>query len=183
MWDVVIAVAVVLWCMLSVMMTALRLPGTWSIVVAAAAYGLWTDWQAFGAGLIAILVGIAVAGEVIELIASAVTARKAGASRQAAWGGLIGGFLGMIFLSFLVPIPFVGTMAGALVGCFAGAMIAELRVRKKLDQGAKVGFFSAIGFVLGTVAKIAIAMAMSVIFVGFVLMPIVYPDTATVPVP
>jgi uncharacterized protein YqgC (DUF456 family) len=164
MWDIwtIVAVAVlVLCCVVAVAMTAVRLPGTWLIIAAALLYGWWADWQGVGLWLVILLVGVALAAEVIELLASAFTARKAGASRQAAWGALIGGFLGMLLLSFLVPIPIVGTMVGALVGCFAGAMIAEMDVRKELGQGTRVGLFSALGFVIGTVTKIAIAFAMS----------------------
>ena len=110
-------------------------------------------------------------GEVIELAASAVIARRAGASGRAAWGGLIGGIAGMFLLSFLVPIPIVGTMIGALLGCFSGAMIAELSVRRQLASGTKVGLFSALGFVLGTVTKVAIALVMSGILLTLALWP------------
>ena len=70
---------------------------------------------------------------------------------------------------FSIPVPIVGTIVGALLGCFAGAMIAELTVRSELTQGARVGLFSAAGFVLGTVAKLAIAMAMAGILVSTVI--------------
>jgi len=98
------------------------------------------------------------------------TARRAGGSRQAAWGGMIGGIVGMLSLSFLVPIPIVGTMIGALVGCFAGATIVELAVRKRLAQGTRVGLFAAMGFALGTAAKVAVALVMSGLLVTSVIL-------------
>ena len=167
MWDNVIITALVLACLAGVVMTALRLPGTWLIAGAALGYGWWSGWMGIGTALACIVVAIAIVGEIMEFALTAITAQKAGASRQAAWGGLIGGFLGMLFLASLLslPMPIVGTMigaiAGALVGCFGGAMIAELAVRKKLAQSTKVGLFSALGFVLGMTAKIAIALVMS----------------------
>ncbi len=170
------AVLLVVCCLIAVLVTALRLPGTWVIVASALGYGWWNDWQVIGAVTVGVLIGIALLGEVVELTASVLTARKAGASRQAAWGGLIGGIVGMLFLSFLatVPVPVIGTlvgaMVGALIGCFGGAMIAELAVRRKLAQGTKVGLFSALGFVLGTVAKMALAMVMSGILLTSVLL-------------
>jgi uncharacterized protein YqgC (DUF456 family) len=103
-------------------------------------------------------------GEVIELLTSVLTARKAGASRRAGWGGLIGGIVGMFLFS--IPVPIIGTIVGALVGCFVGAMIAELSVRNELGQGAKVGMFSAAGFVLGMVAKLALALVMAGVLVS-----------------
>jgi uncharacterized protein YqgC (DUF456 family) len=148
-------------CVLAVAMTALRLPGTWLIIAGALVYGWWADWEGVPWWLVVLLLVVAVVAEVVEWLSSAVTTRKAGGSRQAAIGALVGGFAGMLFLSFLVPIPLVGTMLGALVGCFGGALIAELAMRKKLTQGAKVGLFSALGYVLGTVTKMAIAFTMA----------------------
>ncbi len=161
MWDAVTTVALILCCLLAVVMTAVRLPGTWLIVLCALGYAWWADWQRVGMWTILALGGIAVAGEVIELLTSVFTTRKAGGTRQAAWGGLIGGILGMFFLSFLVPVPLVGTMIGAVVGCFGGAALAEMAARRRLAQGTRVGLFSALGFVLGTATKIALALIMS----------------------
>lgn len=154
-------VGVLLACLAGVLMTVVRLPGTWLIVAVAVGVGWWSDWQRVALWLIAILITVAVVGEVLELLSSVLMARRAGASRQAAWGGLIGGIVGMFLLSFLVPIPVIGTMVGALLGCFLGATLAELSVRGQLGQGTRVGFFSALGFVLGTVTKMAIALVMS----------------------
>ncbi len=163
MWDIIAIVVVILCCLVGVVITAIRLPGTWLIVVTALAYGLWDDWTRVSPLLVGVLTGIALTGEAIELLTSVFTARKAGASSRAGWGGLIGGIVGMFVFS--IPVPIVGTIVGALLGCFAGAMIAELSVRKELGQGAKVGLFSAAGFVLGTVAKLAIALVMAGILV------------------
>ncbi len=175
MWDIAAIVALILCCLVGVLLTAVRLPGTWLIAVAAFAYGWCVQWQRISPATVAVLVGIALIGEVAELILSVLTARKAGATREAAWGGLVGGMLGMLFLSSLLSLPFpvvgtvVGAIAGALAGCFAGAMLIELAMRKKLAQGTKVGLFSALGFVLGMVTKIALALVMS----GLVLTSVV----------
>jgi len=167
MWDIVAIVALSICCMVGIMLTALRLPGSWLVVVAALVYGWWSDWQDIGLVLVAVLAGIALIGEATEFALSAITAKKAGASRQAVWGGLAGGILGMLFLSSLLSLPllFVGTLigavAGALVGCFIGATLVEYAVRKRLAQGTKVGIFSAVGFVLGMVTKVALVLIMS----------------------
>jgi len=152
-------------CLAAVLCTVVRLPGTWVIVAAAAGYGWLTDWAHVGVTFVVIFAGVAVVGEVVELAMSAVTARKAGASRRAGWGALIGGFVGMFIFS--LPLPLIGTIFGALVGCFVGALVAELTVKKEFAHGAKVGTFSAIGFVLGMVTKIALAMMMAAALVGY----------------
>ena len=157
--EIIIAVGLGLTCLLSVFLTALRMPGTWVIVAAAAGHGWWTGWTRVTLLTLAVLIGAAVVGEAAEMFTSMLTARRAGASRRAVWGGLIGGFVGMILFS--IPIPLIGTVLGALLGCFAGAAIAEFTARKELGQGARVGAFAAIGFVLGAAAKTALAMAMS----------------------
>lgn len=140
-------------------LTALRMPGPWIIVAAAGGFGWWNGWQRVTLMTLGALIGVALLGEAVEFFTAMVTARRAGASRRAGWGALVGGFAGMIFLS--IPVPLIGTVVGALLGCFAGAAIAELTARRELGQGAKVGVFAAIGFVLGGAAKTAIAMAMS----------------------
>ena len=159
--DILVIVAVLLCCGLGVLMTAIRLPGTWLIVLTGVGYGWWTGWQRTTVILIGVCVGIAVVAEVLELLLSALMARRAGASRRAAWGGLLGGILGMFLLTFLLPVPILGSMVGALAGCFLGAALMEMSVRKELAQGTKVGLFSAMGFVLGAVTKLALAMMMS----------------------
>ncbi len=159
--DVLLISLLVLVCLIGVVLTAVRLPGTWLIVVSAAGYAWSEEWARASLTLLAILIGLALFGEGIELFASIITARRAGASRKAAWGGMLGGILGMIFLSFLVPIPFVGTVIGALLGCFLGATLVEMSVRRDMSHGTKVGFFAAMGFVVGSVTKTFIALLMS----------------------
>ena len=120
MWEVATVIALSLICLSAVAMTALRLPGTWVIVVAALGYGWWANWERVGLWIILTLTGLALVAEVIEWLTTGIAARRAGATRQALWGGIIGGLLGTFFLSFVVPIPFVGAVVGALLGCLAG---------------------------------------------------------------
>lgn len=154
--------------LLALILTTLRLPGGWLIVAEAVGYGWWTEWARVGWLFVGVIVVLAVIGELLELATSVLTARKVGASGRAAWGGFFGGFLGMIFLSFLVPIPVVGTLCGAVMGCFIGAMIGELTAKRELAQGARVGLFSAMGFVLGTVAKLVVTFMMAGTFLGWI---------------
>ena len=180
-WDILGLTPWMLGCALGVVLTALRLPGVWLIVIEALIYGWWTGWEHVGLVFMLIMIALAAVGEASEQLMSVFTARKAGASKQAVWGGLIGGFMGMFLLSFLVPIPIVGSMFGALVGCFAGAMIAELGARKRLAQGTRVGLFSALGFVLGTVTKLAIAFVMAGILLGWIAYATLAPATPESP--
>ena len=159
MWDVLTIAVLLLSCTLGLLMTAVRLPGTWLIVLTAVGYGWFTGWERVSGVTVILLAAAATVGEIVEFVASMVTAKRAGASRQAAWGGLIGGFAGMILFS--IPVPILGTLVGAILGCFVGAAVTEFIVRRKVGQGTKVGLFAAIGFVLGTATKTAVALGMA----------------------
>ena len=159
MGEVGVVAAAIFGCFVAVLLTALRLPGTWLIVAGMAIAGWASQWQSVSMSRVVLLAGLAVGAEVVEFFASVITARKAGGSRQAAWGGLVGGILGMIFLS--LPFFIVGTFIGAILGCFLGAFVVELAMNKRLAEGTRVGLFSALGLAIGTAAKIGIALVMS----------------------
>ena len=163
-----IAVLIII-CVVSVLLTVIRLPGTWLIVIAALVFGWLTGWERMPPVWVGVLAGMALVGEAIELVASVITARRAGGTRQAAWGGLIGGLVGMLVLS--PPLPIIGTFLGAILGCFLGAAAAEMWMRNHLRQGARVGYFAAMGFVIGAATKIGLAMAMAGITTVRVILP------------
>ena len=90
----------------------------------------------------------------IEFAASALGAKKVGASQRAVWGALLGTVIGLFF-----GIP------GLLLGPFLGALVAELSVHGRMDQAGRVGVATWLGLIFGTLAKIAIGFAMIGIFV------------------
>jgi len=154
-------------CLLGTAMTALRLPGTWWILATAVVFSWWRGWPEGMGWALGLLGGAAILGEIVEFVGSLVLTRRARASRYAGWGGMLGGLLGAIFLSFLIPVPVVGTVAGALAGCFLGAAMVEFAARKRVAQGTRVGFFAALGFVVGMATKVAVALAMSGGLIGW----------------
>jgi hypothetical protein len=148
-------------------LAALQLPGTWLILAAAVGYDWYHDFAPLGWKGLAALAGVALIAEVLDSLLAVLGARRAGASRRAAVGALLGGFLGMFLLS--LPMPLIGTIIGGLLGCFAGAFIAELTHSRhagidpadRLVHGARVGAFAALGRTLGLVAKTAAALVMA----------------------
>lgn len=142
-----------------VLLTIVRLPGPWLIVAGAATYGWWSGWPRVTLSLVAALAGIAVVAEVIETALTVFAVKRSGASGRAAWGGVIGGFLGMLVLA--IPVPVIGVLIGAVLGCFAGAALAEWTVRDHFVHGTRVGVWSAMGFAAGAVVKLALAMLMA----------------------
>ncbi len=166
-WLIVALSGLAVACCVGVMLTALRLPGTWLIVASGSLFAWWSQWQRITVTIILAAIAIAAVAEVVELFMSMFTARKAGASRRASWGGLIGGIVGMLILA--VPVPIIGPIFGALLGCFAGATIAELSVKQDFVQGTKVGIFSAMGFALGAAAKVGFALVIAGLLISFAL--------------
>src|SRR5947209_6720298 len=97
----------------------LMLPGNWIIVLLCVLFKLFVNlpdgrglsWYCVGA-----VVVLAAAGEILELAAGAAGAAKSGGSRRgmllAIIVGMGGTLVGTVAGSFLIPIPFVGTIVG-----------------------------------------------------------------------
>ncbi|MFQ5429134.1 MAG: DUF456 domain-containing protein [Phycisphaerae bacterium] len=147
--------------LVGVALVVFQLPGTWLILAAAVGYDWYYDWNRLGWVWLLALGLVAVAAEVADTLAGLVAARRAGASRRAALGALAGGFLGMVLLSIPIPIPGLGAVVGGLLGCFAGAFIAEWSLNRKLADGARIGLFATLGKVVGLVAKTAAAVVLA----------------------
>ena len=157
-------VGLALACLVGLLLSVFQLPGTWLILLDTIGYAWHGDFKEIDLRVLIILGLLSVAGELIELLPSMMMARRAGASRRAAWSALAGGFLGMFLLS--LPLPIIGTVAGGILGCFAGALAAELTVRDDVDGAVRVGLAAAAGRVVGIIGKLMVAMAMAGLAVG-----------------
>ncbi len=144
-----------------------QLPGTWVILGGAILYAWQGQWENITPAILCLMGGLAVAAELWELASSAAFAQRAGASSRTAWFALAGGFLGMFIFS--IPIPVIGSVFGAVAGCFVGALIGEMTVRDDLAQAARIGLSAAIGRVIGTLGKLVFALAMAALALGTAL--------------
>ncbi len=104
-------------------------------------------------GVLGVLTLLAMA---VDLVATALGAKKVGASRQAIAGAMIGTFAGLFF----------GGIFGLLLGPFVGAVAGEMIARGRLDQAMDVGIATWMGLLFGTLAKLALSLAMVGIFVA-----------------
>lgn len=102
---------------------------------------------------IVVLAVLTVLGVGVDFAASALGAKRVGASRQAVVGAAIGGLVGLFF-----GIP------GILLGPFAGAVAGELLARRDLQRAGRAGFGTWLGILVGTAAKLAIAVSMIGLF-------------------
>jgi uncharacterized protein YqgC (DUF456 family) len=100
--------------------------------------------------ILAVLMGLSF---VIEMAAAALGAQRVGASREAIAGAALGALLGV----------FLG-LAGLILGPFIGAVAGELMARRNSAQALRAGAGAWLGFVAGTIAKLAVAFTMLGVF-------------------
>lgn len=116
--------------------------------------GAWIDGFAKVGWVPLVLIGLLGAATVaVDLAATALGARRAGASPLALVGAALGTVVGL-FLGFV----------GVLVGPFVGAALGEYVARRDLRQAGRAGLGTWLGIVLGGAAKIALMLAMVGVF-------------------
>lgn len=138
-----------------ILLTLMTLPGLWLMVAATAAYAWLTKFQYVGFTTLGVILGIAVAAEILETVAAGHAARKSGGSRRASFGAMVGGIAGAIFLA--IPLPVIGILVGACIGAFAGAMVMEVTKRGDAGQSLNVGIAAARGKLMGTLLKLLLS--------------------------
>ena len=134
------------------------LPGLPLVFIGMLLAAFANDFQTVGIWTLVLLGLLTALSLVIDFWATAIGAKRVGASRKA----IIGSVLGM--LAGLVLGPF-GIFIGAFVGALLGEMIHLRRVDGAgLGQAAKVGVGTWVGIVFGIVLKLALGFAMIGIF-------------------
>ncbi|RNF83173.1 DUF456 domain-containing protein [Montanilutibacter psychrotolerans] len=129
------------------------LPGL-PLVFAGMLLAAWADdFQKVGPLMIGTLAVLTVLSIAVDLLATAVGAKRVGASRLAVVGAVVGTFAGLFF----GPI-------GLLAGPFVGALIGELLNSRELGKAAQVGFGTWLGLLVGVVLKLGLAFAMLGLF-------------------
>jgi uncharacterized protein YqgC (DUF456 family) len=147
---------------LGVLLTIATLPGTWLILLVAIGCQLWQP-QTFSWWTIGALAAMAALAEVLEFFSGAAGAKSTGGGKHGAIGGVIGALVGAIGLTFLIPIPIVGTLIGAVAGAGIGAAVAEQKFGKRSKEEAwKIGAGAAAGRLVAIFIKGGFAVAMGV---------------------
>jgi uncharacterized protein len=147
------------------------LPGTWLCIGACILAEVWTDTDLFLDSTLIVAVVLAVLGEVVEFSAGSAGARKAGASKSGALGALAGGIVGAVCGTFLIPIPVLGTLAGASLGAFSLSALVEHRGGKPLRGALRAGGGAAAGQLTGLLLKLAIGVGVWVILAVAAFVP------------
>ena len=151
--------ACILWLLAVVCITAgvagtvfPALPGS-PLIFIGILIGAWAnDFTLIGWPTLVISGILAIVAVAVDFVATALGAKRVGASGSALLGATIGTFAG---LPFSIP----GIIFGPFVGAIAGEVWAQ---RKKADywQISKVGLGTWLGLLIGTVAKVAVVAGM-----------------------
>lgn len=173
------AIGLLMLCTLAWALNLLSLPGNWIAVALVGLYawlGPETGRVAVTWPVVALVFAIALVGEIIEFVAGAFGAQRAGASRRstlyAIAGSLGGALLGMVFGS-LIPIPIIGPIVAAVMfgagGATVGAMYGEWTGGKSWDESWPIGRAAFWGRLFGTLGKVASGLVMLVVIAIAVL--------------
>lgn len=119
------------------------------LVLGAAADG----FQRVGWGTLGLLFLLTCLTFVVDLVSTALGAKRAGASRLALLGAFVGSLIGLAF-----------GLPGLLVGPFLGAIAGEWWARRDLRQAGKIGLATWLGMVVAAVAKLLLVALMVGLF-------------------
>lgn len=128
------------------------LPANWFLL------GLVALWKTAHPGAVSMdiwfwvtMVGIALAGEALEMGLQFIKARRYGSSSAGTFAGMVGAVLGAILLA---PLFFgLGALIGALAGAWLGCLVVELLKGRPASAALDAAFGAMVGRFLGTVCK------------------------------
>ena len=115
----------------------------------------WAENFVYVGGATLTLLGVlALASYGVDFLATALGAKKFGASTRAIWGAAVGALVGIFF-----------GLPGLILGPFLGAVIGEFSGRSSLKAATHAGVGATLGLLFGALLKIALAFAMVGVFV------------------
>lgn len=134
---------------IGVLSTIVGLPGIWLVYIG---MFIWSWDNAFNEitfGWLAFFFVVAFLSSFIDNIGMLLGAKKYGASNWGIVGAIAGIILGVI----------IGNIPGLIIGAFIGAVVAEtVFSKKKGDEAIRAGIGTLVGFVLGNLLKLLVAL-------------------------
>jgi len=154
-WDQILGLSVTVIVMLIGLVGSVvpGLPGSPVVLVAAIAHRLYFGATGAGNLVLIILAGLMAVSIALDLVATALGAKKFGATWRGAVGAVIGGIVGLFF-----------ALPGIILGPFLGATLFEMLGDKEFNAAVKAGAGAVIGLLLGVVGKFVICVIMIALF-------------------
>ncbi|WP_460031378.1 DUF456 domain-containing protein [Megalodesulfovibrio paquesii] len=137
------------------------LPGNWLMVVLMAVWKLLPTGAGYGWGFVALIGGIALVGEGMELTFQLLSGKKHGSSKK----GNIGGYVGLIIGAILgAPILFgLGALPGALLGAYLGCLFMEHSQGRPWPEANRAARGVLLGSFLGIITKFGLGVTILVL--------------------
>jgi uncharacterized protein YqgC (DUF456 family) len=146
--------------LVGLVLTPLGLPGLWVIVAGVLTYGWLTEFRTVSVGIIALVVGLAFLGELLEYWVGFRYTRIYGGSKSAGWGALLGGIAGAIVG---MPVPVLGSVIGAFAGSFVGAVAFEWLHSRRGPTAVRAGWGALAGRAVSAAVKTALGLVIAVV--------------------
>ena len=134
------------------------LPANWIALGFAALWTFFAPESTMTLTVLGVMAGLAIAGEVMEMLMVQIWGKKYGSTSLGIVGGIIGALIGAILCA---PILFgIGALVGALVGAFLGSLAVELLRGRKNQEALRAAWGTMLGRFGGTMVKTAIGCSM-----------------------
>lgn len=141
-----------------IVLTAAGFAGNWLILFAAIGYAWYDGFQHLEHSALMIVGAIFLGGEILEFISGIIGARRKKAAKRTIPAAMLGAFIGGIWGTGMLPL--IGSLAGAVLGAYAAAAIAEYTKVKDWEAAQAVALGVAKGQFVGAVLKLLAAVGM-----------------------
>lgn len=129
------------------------IPGSPLIFLGVLLFSWYGHFQEVGLLTVGVIGALTLLSLAVDFVATALGAKKCGASGAAALGAMLGTIVGIFF-----------ALPGIIIGPFVGAVLGEMLSGRHLLTASKAGFGTWLGLLLGTVVKVALASIMVGLF-------------------
>ncbi|MBM3404158.1 MAG: DUF456 domain-containing protein [Bacteroidetes bacterium] len=116
----------------------------------------FTSFKPFSVKFLVLWGGVTVAVTILDYVVPVYGTKVFGGTSKGMWGATIGLIIGIFFLP-----PF-----GMIVGPFLGALVGEMLAGAQSDKALKAAFGSFLGFLAGTLMKLALCIIFAIFFIG-----------------
>ena len=137
----------------------LGLSGNFILLAAALVVAVVTRTEAVPVWALLTMGGLVVLGEILEALLGSLTAKRYGASRWGMLGAFVGGILGVIPGTAVLPI--IGSVIGSFIGAAVGAVLFEWIHRRSWKESVPAGWGAFLGKLGSTLLKVAIGLAIA----------------------